>query len=46
MALSYTATATGALAKTDESQRCTVLVTGANGRIGSYFAENSTKNTT
>ena len=40
MALSFSAD-TGALAKTDDSKRRTVLVTGAGGRIGAYFAEHS-----
>jgi len=40
MALSFSAE-TGALAKTDPGKRRTVLVTGAGGRIGSYFAEHS-----
>ncbi|MBW3623885.1 MAG: NAD(P)-dependent oxidoreductase [Armatimonadetes bacterium] len=40
MALSFTAD-TGALAKFDEGKRRSVLVTGAGGRIGSYFAEHS-----
>ncbi len=43
MAHSYTATGTGALAKTDSNVRRKVLVTGAAGRIGSYFAEHSNK---
>lgn len=38
MAQSFTATETGALAKTTENTRRHVLVTGAAGRIGSYFA--------
>jgi NAD(P)-dependent dehydrogenase (short-subunit alcohol dehydrogenase family) len=37
MSLSFSATETGALAKTEEKRRL-VLVTGAAGRIGSYFA--------
>lgn len=41
MALSYTATGTGALTQTDPNTRRRVLVTGAAGRIGSYFAEHS-----
>ncbi len=41
MAQSFTATETGALAELDESARRGVLVTGAAGRIGSYFAEHS-----
>lgn len=41
MAHSYTATATGALAKSDASVRRKILVTGAAGRIGGYFAEHS-----
>lgn len=41
MALSYTATGTGALTKTDPNARRRILVTGAAGRIGSYFAEHS-----
>ena len=41
MAHSYTATGTGALSQTDSSARRKVLVTGAAGRIGSYFAEHS-----
>lgn len=40
MALSFSADP-GALAKTDASKRRVVLVTGAGGRIGSYFAEHS-----
>lgn len=40
MAHSYTATGTGALAQTSTAQR-RVLVTGAAGRIGSYFAEHA-----
>ena len=39
MAGSFTSSETGALAQTDESIRRRVLVTGAAGRIGSYFAE-------
>lgn len=41
MAQSFTATGTGALAQTDPRARRRVLVTGAGGRIGSYFAEHS-----
>ncbi|MBV9469318.1 MAG: NAD(P)-dependent oxidoreductase, partial [Abitibacteriaceae bacterium] len=41
MSLSFTATGTGALFKADTNTRRRVLVTGAAGRIGSYFAENS-----
>lgn len=41
MPQSFTAAGTGALAKTDPRARRRVLVTGAAGRIGSYFAENS-----
>ncbi|MBV9849204.1 MAG: NAD(P)-dependent oxidoreductase [Armatimonadetes bacterium] len=41
MAQSFTATETGALAKTVEGTKRHVLVTGAAGRIGSYFAEHS-----
>ena len=41
MAQSYTATETGALAKAAAGVRRRVLVTGAAGRIGSYFAEHS-----
>ncbi len=41
MAFSFTATGTGALAHTDPQARRRVLVTGAAGRIGSYFAEHS-----
>ena len=41
MAQSYTAVETGALAKTAGGTKRHVLVTGAAGRIGSYFAENS-----
>src|SRR4028118_1007158 len=41
MAQSYTTTGTGALTKTDEAVRRRVLVTGAAGNIGSYFAEHS-----
>ncbi|HZG69437.1 MAG TPA: NAD(P)-dependent oxidoreductase [Herpetosiphonaceae bacterium] len=40
MAHSYTAAATGALAQTSTARR-RVLVTGAAGRIGSYFAEHT-----
>jgi nucleoside-diphosphate-sugar epimerase len=39
MAQSFTATEAGALAKTAAGARRHVLVTGAAGRIGSYFAE-------
>lgn len=39
MTHSFTATGPGALARTDEGVRRTVLVTGAAGRIGSDFAE-------
>ena len=38
MAQSFTATETGALAKTAEGTKRRVLVTGAAGRIGSFFA--------
>ena len=41
MTQSFTATGTGALAKTTEGTRRRVLVTGAAGNIGSYFAEHS-----
>ncbi len=41
MAQSYTATGTGALTQTNATARRKVLVTGAAGRIGSYFAEHS-----
>lgn len=41
MAQSFTATGTGALTKTANDVRRRVLVTGAAGRIGSYFAEHS-----
>lgn len=42
MALSYTPTGTGALAKFNpDAPRRRVLVTGAEGRIGGYFAEHS-----
>lgn len=41
MAQSFTASEPGAFAKTDSEQRRRVLVTGAAGRIGSYFAEHS-----
>lgn len=41
MTLSFTATGTGALAKTNDSVRRKVLVTGAAGRIGAYFTEHS-----
>ena len=40
MAQSFTATGVGALAETNATQR-RVLVTGAAGRIGSYFAEHA-----
>lgn len=40
MTESFTAAATGSLAKSEDKQR-RVLVTGASGRIGSYFAEHS-----
>ncbi len=39
MTLSFTAARAGALAKTDPNARRRVLVTGAAGRIGAYFAE-------
>jgi nucleoside-diphosphate-sugar epimerase len=42
MAHSFTATEPGALAQIEEKRR-KVLVTGAAGRIGSYFAQNSGK---
>jgi len=41
MAQSFTATGMGALAKTEDGTRRRVLITGAAGRIGSYFAEHS-----
>lgn len=41
MAQSFTATEPGALAKTLDGAKRHVLVTGAAGRIGSYFAEHS-----
>lgn len=41
MAQSFTAAEPGALAKTNESIRRKVLVTGGAGNIGSYFAEHS-----
>jgi len=41
MAQSFTTTGTGALAKTRGQTRRRVLVTGAAGRIGSYFAEHA-----
>ena len=41
MAQSFTAADTGALAKADSGARRRVLVTGAAGRIGSYFAEHA-----
>jgi UDP-glucose 4-epimerase len=41
MTESFTATAPGALAKSDTHARRRVLVTGAKGNIGSYFAEHS-----
>jgi NAD(P)-dependent dehydrogenase (short-subunit alcohol dehydrogenase family) len=41
MAQSFTATESGALAKTAEGTRRHVLVTGAAGRIGSFFAEHA-----
>ena len=41
MAQSFTATEVGALAKTAEGAKRLVLVTGAAGRIGSYFAEHA-----
>jgi nucleoside-diphosphate-sugar epimerase len=41
MAHSFTAAGTGALAELNDGVRRRVLVTGAAGRIGSYFAENS-----
>ncbi len=41
MALSYSTTRSGALAHSNDKVRRSVLVTGAAGNIGSYFAENS-----
>ena len=41
MAQSFTATEIGALAKTTDGTKRHVLVTGAAGRIGSYFAEHA-----
>lgn len=41
MPQSFTATGTGALSKTDTGARRRVLVTGAAGNIGSYFAEHA-----
>ncbi|MDQ3855553.1 MAG: NAD(P)-dependent oxidoreductase [Chloroflexota bacterium] len=41
MTQSFTAAGTGALAQADEGARRRVLVTGAAGRIGSYFAAHS-----
>jgi len=41
MAQSFTATESGALAKTAEGKKRHVLVTGAAGRIGSFFAEHA-----
>ena len=41
MSQSFTSTGTGALAQTNGDARRLVLVTGAAGRIGSYFAEHS-----
>ncbi len=41
MTHSFTSTGTGALAKTEGEARRRVLVTGAAGRIGSYFAEHA-----
>jgi UDP-glucose 4-epimerase len=41
MSQSFTATADGALADADPKKRRRVLVTGAAGNIGSYFAEHS-----
>ena len=41
MAQSFTATEAGALAKTADGTKRLVLVTGAAGRIGSYFAEHA-----
>lgn len=41
MAQSFTATATGAMAELNEATRRRVLVTGAAGRIGSYFTEHA-----
>ncbi len=43
MSQSFTATEDGALAKTPRGNRRRVLVTGAAGNIGSYFAEHSYK---
>ena len=43
MTQSFTADGTGALARADGAARRRVLVTGAAGRIGSYFAEHSTE---
>jgi nucleoside-diphosphate-sugar epimerase len=44
MTQSFTATGTGALAKTSDGAPRRVLVTGAAGNIGSYFAEHSHQN--
>lgn len=41
MTHSFTSTGTGALTKAEEDARRRVLVTGAAGRIGSYFAEHA-----
>ena len=41
MSQSFTATADGALADAPQGVRRRVLVTGAAGKIGSYFAEHS-----
>lgn len=41
MPLSFTATESGALFKSDPGVRRSVLVTGAAGRIGAYFAEHA-----
>jgi len=41
MALSYSAAASGSLARFETSKRRRVLVTGAAGKIGSYFAEHA-----
>ncbi len=41
MTHSFTATGTGALSTTDQKARRRILVTGAAGRIGSYFAEHA-----
>ncbi|HEV2292523.1 MAG TPA: NAD(P)-dependent oxidoreductase [Tepidisphaeraceae bacterium] len=41
MSQSFTATEDGALAEANRAQRRRVLVTGAAGKIGSYFAEHS-----